>query len=201
VLLAYLGALGIAAVRPFGKKSEWLLLLFSPWLFVTLGPLSTAHFVTAQSLGLLNRFIGLIPPFTYLIPLLFLFVLLFKGQAPKWKAVSAAKPSSGAFFKHMILPSLPLSAMLILVLMFTGMQGVLWPLLIAAKPILWPISMVLIRLGGQLTVTPEVLVAALKLFVLPMLLFFLPVFIVFQIFYLDRLALRAGAETGSGNTV
>ena len=43
--IAYLGALGIGALRPLGRYSEWLLLPFSPWLFITALPLSVAFVV------------------------------------------------------------------------------------------------------------------------------------------------------------
>jgi ABC-type sugar transport system permease subunit len=47
--LAYLAALGISGLRPLGRWSEWLLLPFSPWLFVTLGPLSVAELINARA--------------------------------------------------------------------------------------------------------------------------------------------------------
>ncbi|NED57537.1 sugar ABC transporter permease, partial [Micromonospora aurantiaca] len=59
---AFLGALGIGGLRPLGRRSEWLLLPFAPWLFVGIGPLSIAGFENVGTLDLINSFGALIPP-------------------------------------------------------------------------------------------------------------------------------------------
>jgi len=55
LVVAALAGIGIGALRPLGRASEWLLLPFVPWLFVGEGPLVTAHYLTANTLGMINR--------------------------------------------------------------------------------------------------------------------------------------------------
>ena len=47
--IAYLGALGIGALRPLGRWSEWLLLPFAPWLFITALPLGIRSWLSRFS--------------------------------------------------------------------------------------------------------------------------------------------------------
>lgn len=195
VLVAYLGALGIGAMRPFGKHSEWLLLPFSPWVFVTLIPLSPVYFQSAREAGKLNTFVGLIPPLLLGVPLLFIMTLLFKGQALRWRSASATDESpAGAFFRHILLPSLPLAGVLLLFLFFIGLQEVVWPLIVATSVENYTMTTTLLFLRTQFASSGELLAAAVTLFTLPFALVFFPVLVAFQLLYLDRLALRAGPE-------
>ena len=195
VLVAYLGALGIGALRPFGKHSEWLLLPFSPWLFVTLVPLSPVNFLSAREAGKLNTFVGLIPPLLLGVPLLFIMTLFFKGQASRWRATSTPDQSSkGAFLRQVMLPALPLAGGLLLSVFFIGLQGVVWPLIMATSVENYAMTTTLLFLRAQFASSGGLLAAAVTLSTLPIILFFFPVLVAFQLLYLDRLALRAGAE-------
>jgi len=188
VSLAYLGALGIGAILPFGKHNEWLLLPFSPWLFITIVPLSLAKFKAAQEMRILNSFPGLIPPFLCVVPLLFILTLFFKGQASRWLA---NRSRFLAFFRYMILPSLPLTVVLLVVVFVIGLQGVFWPLIVTYIPEFQPMSVFLLRKFAN---DRGLLAAAVTRFTVAIAVLFFLVLVVFQLFYLDRLALRAGAE-------
>jgi ABC-type sugar transport system permease subunit len=193
--LAYLGALGIGALRPLGKWSEILLLPFSPWLFVTVGPLSVAAWMNLRSVKLLNTVAALTPPILISIPILFILTLFFKGQELRWRAARAAGQSEvSAFFRLLILPSLPLAILLALVALFFSLQDLLWPLLAVNGPQLWTATLSLFQLRAQFATSPAILGAGVTYFGLPMFVFFLLVFGVFQVLYLDRLALMAGGE-------
>jgi ABC-type sugar transport system permease subunit/ABC-type maltose transport system permease subunit len=188
--IAYLAALGIGAMRPLGQRSEWLLLLFSPWLFVTIGPLSIPRFEGIREAGTLGTLIGLAPPIILSVPILFILSLFFKGQAPKWQAAQVeGQPVIGAFFRKLILPSLPLVVLLAGVAFFIGLQEFLWPLLVAPNPENFTITVALATLQAQFSMAVPVLAAALTLFWLPPMVLFFLIFGVFQIFYLERLSL------------
>jgi ABC-type glycerol-3-phosphate transport system permease component len=190
--ITYLGALGIGALRPLGRRSEWLLLLFSPWLFVTIGPLSIVMWERIQAAGLLNTLIGLAPPLIISVPILFILTMFFRGQSPKWEAAQAeGQPAVGAFFRKLILPSLPLLALLAVVAFFIESQALLWPLIVTRGPESFPVTVALSSLQGQYATTVPPLAAALTLFWLPPIIFFFLVFGVFQISYLERLSLSA----------
>jgi ABC-type glycerol-3-phosphate transport system permease component len=129
VPLAYLAALGISGFRPLGKGSEWLLLPLAPWLFVGVTPLAVQGFRDYKDLGLLNDFLGLIPPILVSVPALFLFALFFRGQSARWRAA----PEKG-FFESVVVPSLPLLGLLIGAVTLIDAQNLLWPLLIMSDP-------------------------------------------------------------------
>ena len=122
---AYLAALGIGGLRPLGRKSEWLLLLFAPWLFVGVGPLSIADFENARHLHLLNHFLGLVPPILLSVPSLLVLTLFCRTRAARWRAAQAG--GSAAFINLVALPALPLAIFMAGVTVFFGANNVLWP--------------------------------------------------------------------------
>jgi ABC-type sugar transport system permease subunit len=190
--ITYAAALGIGALRPLKKRSEWLLLLFSPWLFVTVGPPSSVAYLIARQLDLANTVVALLLPSLFSVPILFILTLFFKGQEPRWRAALAEGQSPvKAFFSALILPSLPLTALLACVSLLFGMQDLLWPLLVLNIPDRWTMPLLLSHLS-QAGISLPTLVPSIVLFGLPAFLFFFPAFGLFQALYLDRLALVAG---------
>jgi ABC-type sugar transport system permease subunit len=190
--IAYLAALGIGALRPLKKRSELLLLLFSPWLFVTMGPLSPVAYLIARQLNLLDTAVATLPPLLFSVPVLFVLTLFFKGQEPRWRAaLEEGESPVKAFFSALILPSLPLAILLAFVSLLFSMQDLLWPLLVFVTPDRWTAALALVVLN-QSGIALPVLAASLAIFGLPVFLFFFLVFGLFQALYLDRLALVAG---------
>ena len=190
--LAFLAALGIGALRPLGRHSEWLILPFSPWLFVTVGPLSPVVFETISDARLINTLPGLIPPLGLSVPALFILNLFFKGQSRAWRAA----PASGAFFQRVIMPSLPLALLLGSAALLVGMQDLLWPLIVASRPDRFTIPLSLIRLNSTVGAQADAptVAAALTMFGLPPFLIFFVIFGLLQALYLDRLALATRAD-------
>jgi ABC-type glycerol-3-phosphate transport system permease component len=190
--ITYIAALGIGALRPLKKRSELLLLLFSPWLFVTMGPLSPVAYLIARQLNLVDTVVALCLPSLFSVPILFILTLFFKGQEPRWRAalVEGQSPAK-AFFSILIVPSLPLAILLACASLLFSMQDLLWPLLVLVSPEKWPASLVLTFLSQSGTPAPA-LAASIVLFGLPAFLFFFLVIGLFQALYLDRLALVAG---------
>lgn len=191
-LLAYLAAIGIGALRPLGRRSEWLLLPFSPWLFVTILPLSLPFFMQMQAARSMGTMLAQINPLLLNVPMLFMLTLFFKGQSARWRAALAENGGGvGAFMRHLILPSLPLLGLLILFSLFCEGQGLFWPLLVAQSPEQFPMSLyLLLNLGSRYATTPGVAVAGTLALALPHALFFLTGLALFQVFYLDRLTLQ-----------
>lgn len=196
LLIAYLAALSIGAVRPLGRYSQWLLLPFSPWLFVTILPLGMVNLLTALRLGIVNTFIGLVPPILFSVAALFILTLFFRGQAPHWEAAIADKEGSkaGAFFKYLILPSLPLVAVLLLFMLFSGWQSLFWPLSVSSGLQNATMSLNLALTLAQFGSNTGIIAAAATLFLVPMSLLFFVMLAILQIFYLDQLAVRAGED-------
>ncbi|MBN1439038.1 MAG: hypothetical protein JW929_06465 [Anaerolineales bacterium] len=191
--LAYLGALGIGAARPLGKRSEWLLLPFAPWLLVTVFPLSIAFFLSLKSVGGLDQWTTLFPPIRISIPALFILTLFFKGQEPQWRAAQAAgKTGAAAFLREMILPSLPLTALLAAAALLVNMQELIWPLISVNRDSLMTIPAFLMMFAGQYGSNLGLVAAANAVLELPIFLVFFAVFALFTILYLDRLAITPG---------
>lgn len=79
LVVALAAGIGLGALRPLGRASEWVLLLFAPWLLVGPGLLALQHFDFLRTLGLLNTFPGLLPQAMINIPAVVGFTLLFAG--------------------------------------------------------------------------------------------------------------------------
>ncbi|MFD0472786.1 hypothetical protein ACFQ0B_34185 [Nonomuraea thailandensis] len=123
--VAYLAALGIGGLRPLGRASEWLLLLFAPWLFVGPGPLAVANWQNVHNLGLIDSFPALIPPLLISVPALLVLTLLCRGLAER---------AGGDFFGGVLLPSLPMAGVLAGAVALMNAHDLLWPMLVVQKP-------------------------------------------------------------------
>jgi ABC-type sugar transport system permease subunit len=191
--LVYAAALGIGALRPLGKWSEWLLLPFSPWLFVTITPLILTAFQNLREAESLNTFLALTPPILLNVPMLFILALFFKGQASKYSAAAGGGSKTSAFFRLLILPSLPLVILLAAATLLVNLQALLWPLVVANSPELQTFPVALLMLRAQFSTAWPILAAGVTLFQLPLFLLSFVVFGLLQVVYLDRLILITGA--------
>ena len=88
----------------------------------------------------------------------------------------------------------PLVGVLLLFSLFIGLQEVLWPLVVAHSAVNRTMPIALLALKNQFAASGGLLAAAVTLFALPITSLFPPALLAFQLLYLDRLALRAGAE-------
>ncbi|MGI8332495.1 carbohydrate ABC transporter permease [Actinomadura scrupuli] len=188
--VAFLAALGIGGLRPFGRHSEWCLLPFAPWLFVGLGPLSIAGFENLRHLKLLNTFVGLIPPALLSVPALVVLTLFFRTRSAEWRMrASAGAPALPAFFRVVVLPALPLAALLGGASVLLGAHGLLWPLLVGSDPDDQTAPVALFQELGAFglrepstgLVTPILVVVVVFL-----------VLAALQVLYLDRLVISTG---------
>jgi ABC-type sugar transport system permease subunit len=200
--VTYLAALGIGALRPLGRWSEALLLLFTPWLFVTASPLSLIFLTRLQRLDRLNHPLALNPPIAISIIGLVTLTLFFKGRAAAWRAgQEEGDPSSKGFFKGVILPSLPLVAALGLGALLVGMQRYYWQTLAYyGRDVLLP-SMAWLEMGARLFVGPEIWAPAVLVYVVPPFLLLFVGLSVLQVLYLDRLVLRRDEPEKEAHTL
>lgn len=180
--VAYVGALGIGALRPLGKRSEWLLVLFSPWLFVTAIPLSLIAYQDRQNIGLMDNMFGMVTPLLISIPALFMLTLFFKGQQE-----ASLHGQHSTFFNAIIRPSIPITILLGSIGLLLGIQSLYWPLLVSTNPFESTIPVFLLTRAGGAPIVPADTATLLITLGLPVSIFFLIVFSVFQIFYIDRL--------------
>jgi ABC-type sugar transport system permease subunit len=194
--LAAVAGFGIGALRPLGRFSELLLLPFAPWLFVGVGPLSVAHFENARDADRINTVIGLIPPSWLTVPALFVFAMLFRGLARGMSHPTAAGAVAGTpaiRLRPVLVPALPMLALVGGATWLVQAQSLLWPLLVATEPEEVPTTVATVLQFGQFaTRTSEIglgrplPLAALAVFAVGL--------SVLQVLYLDRIAIRVGAE-------
>jgi hypothetical protein len=135
ITLAAAAAIGIGALRPFGRRSEWLLLPFGIWLFVGSGPQLPFLVYAFGEVGVVNSALTLIPHTWVIVPALFVLTLLFRGQRARWDEVRAAggRPSIG---RMLVLPALPMVVLLGGVAWLLQAQDLLRQLLVAGDPAL-----------------------------------------------------------------
>jgi hypothetical protein len=191
---AFLAALGIGGLRPLGRRSEWLLMGFAPWLFVGVGPLSLADFDNARRLHLLNHFIVLVSPILVSVPCLVILTFFCRGHSARWRAdIAAGAPAAPAFFRQVVTPALPLVGLLAGAVALLGAQGLLWPRLVATSPRTWTVPVTLLAQQAQFGVGGPAIRAATPIVVIVLALIALGAL---QIFYLDRLVISTGSADG-----
>lgn len=123
--LAVVGGLAIGYLRPAGRRSEWLLLAFSPFLLVGTTSLLPALFEAGADEGTLGTLRGLVSPLWVSVPLLVLFTLVFADLRRSLDAgVEGAARSAVA-------PVLGLVGLSGLVVAWVHGQQYLWPLVVS----------------------------------------------------------------------
>jgi ABC-type sugar transport system permease subunit len=190
---AYLAALGIGGLRPLGRQSEWLLLPFAPWLFVGTGPLSVADYDNARHLGLVNHFLGLVPPILLSVPSLLVLTLFCRTRAARWRARQAE--GAGAFVRAVAVPALPLAALMGGVTVLFGAHGILWPLLMGTGVTTQTAPIALFRQVSEFALGSATRIAT-PLFLVIVLFLALAAL---QVLYLDRLVITTGPAGEDGD--
>lgn len=185
--VAYLGALGIGAVRPFGRWSEGLLLLFAPWLFATSMPFALQRMIALANADALDSFLALVPPLLISVPMLVILTLFFKGHAPAWRqALAEGTPAARAFFTKLFIPSLPLAGFLAALSFMAAAQDLIYSLVAGIRPEQFTAAGAIFRFAGINLLGSEKVIAVIGL---PLFLVFSVLFIALRIRYLDRLSL------------
>ncbi|MGI5289292.1 hypothetical protein ACQEVF_38970 [Nonomuraea polychroma] len=180
--VAYLAALGIGGLRPLGRGSEWLLLVFAPWLFVGTGPLGVANWQNMRNLGLIDTFVALFPPLLVSVPALLVLTLLCKGLA---------ELNDRDFFSGVVLPSLPMAGILAGAVALVNAQDLLWPLLVAQQPELFTAPVALLNELTAFGTTSPAVGATTPLLVVVVA---LAAVVAVQLLYLDRLAVSTNGS-------
>ncbi len=188
--LTYLGALGIGALRPFGKASEWLLLLFAPWLFIRVLLLVPGMAQSLYELRLMNSNFGFAIPYIINIPMLFILTLFFRGQTRK----AAESGGTTKIFRNYILASLPLTAICVVFSLMTIQQELLWSTLVLSYPENWILPVLYRQSSRVLSLRSGELAAFFSIIRLPASILSMIILIVYQVSYFPRLGIKVGKE-------
>ena len=183
IVLALLAAIGISVVRPLGDRSEWLLMLFAPFLFVGTAPLLPGSFHTDT----ISDFTGLIPPVWIAVPALLIFSVFLRGQCERY-----APASAGDVVVKVILPVLPLVLLVGGAMWVVQSQDLFWQLNYSPNGAGTGLVTVFSVVQGSFGVPKHLpLGLALPIWLVVVTAIGLAVL---QIFYLDRLAIRIRDE-------
>jgi len=188
--ITYLAALGIGALRPFGKSSEWLLLLFAPWLFIRPMLYLPGMLPMLLELGLNDSFIGFALPYILNIPMLFVLTLFFRGQAHKY----TENNQEVKFFRDYVLASLPLAIICIVFSVVTIQQDLIWSTVILSDPTKWMLSNLFNRLRAINIAGIGEYVTFVTLVRIPAVVLGFIVLGAYQVFYLPKLGISLGRD-------
>jgi ABC-type sugar transport system permease subunit len=188
--VAYLAALGVSGLRPLGRHSEWLLMFFAPWLFVGVAPLSVEFYKALRDAGEVDVESSLLPPILVAVLPLLIMAVLCRGQAERWQQrVSSGAPAAGAFFRTVVLPTLPLAGFLFVVVALVHGQDLFWPMLVAATPENATVPLTLVITQGSMRQGDFSVASATPMAVV--LVAFVALAVV-QVLHLDRLTATVG---------
>jgi ABC-type sugar transport system permease subunit/ABC-type glycerol-3-phosphate transport system permease component len=156
---AYLAALSLSLVRPFGRRGSraaYLALLAAGFV----PPVASAIglYDGVRAVGLYNNPAGAVLPFLANPAALCILKLYFDGQAPLLEKVRrAGQPVATAFVELALRPSLGVAALAGAVSLLLAGQSLLWPLLVLAQRDFFPLSLRLAVLQGALAGEPAAL--------------------------------------------
>jgi ABC-type sugar transport system permease subunit len=195
-LVAAAAGFGIGALRPLGRWSELLLLPFAPWLFVGTGPLALARLEAALESaaigGALSELPGpvavLVPRVWLVVPALFIFTVLFRGQHGKCRELVGSGVSRAIAYGRTLVAALPMLALVVAATWLVNAQSLLRSL--TGLPIDGVTLLSHIATRGRDAVSPAAAVALVL--PLPALLVFAVALGLLQVLYLDRTTIRVG---------
>lgn len=182
--ITYLAALSIGALRPIGKASKWLLMLFAPWLFVSVLLYLPGMTGMLLELDLFNNLAGYALPYLLNIPILFILTLFFRGQHQK----ADREDESGNFFKTYVLPSIPLTLFCLVLSVMFIQQDLIWSY--ATTTNILPAYF--LRLRATLGINIGGFGGLMWLLRIPAFIVTLIIFGGFQVLYFPRLGIKAG---------
>lgn len=186
--LTYLGALGIGGLRPLGKKSELLLLLFAPGLFLAPALWIPAYVDLSIRFDIYHTWLFAAPPVLFSVLAMVILTLFFKGQENRWKA---SDTGTKGFFRQVILPSIPLASLLAFANVWMMIGDHAYLLAVGSTPDATPLQVVINMLLLSLSemAAPVILLGGLLIGGL-----FFVVFSLFHSLYINRLTLTVDTE-------
>lgn len=196
--VAYLAALGISGLRPLGRRSEWLLLPFAPWLFVGVAPFAATYFASLRDDSSIGTEGALHQPILVSVVSLMILAILCRGQSERWQRdVAMGVPAGDSFFRVVVAPTLPLAGFLFVVTTYLNAQNVLWPLLVAPSPddATAPLTLLLANNGfaaQDVSVAAATPLVAVVLGALAL--------VAAQVFHLDRMVAATGRPAAESET-
>ena len=179
----YLAALGVGGLRPFGRHSEWILLPFFPFFFISIATLWSPFYFSFFKFHLLGNPVIQLYPLLTNVPFLIFLTLFFKGQTEQWMNTTPRV----SYFRSVIVPSLPVTMTFALASSLFVIRDVLWS--IVSGPQNNDLAQILLTTEEELSVNR--LGSLVLIFAAGSLLVFFPILAVLQALVVDRLRIRA----------
>ena len=184
--ITILAAIGIGALRPLGKASEWLLLLFAPWMLISTILLIPGYTRMLFNLDLIDSYFGLIIPYLINIPLLFILTFFYRGQA----MVHTEKGDTPKIFRDLIVPSLPLIVIGLVFSIMVIQQDTIWSSAVLSSPDHWFLPVFFRRFMISNMVSPFAQAEMLTLLRIPAFIAGFLLLGAYQLFFFPRLGLQ-----------
>ena len=190
---AYLAALSISLIRPFGRVgSSVLFLLLLLGSAIPLPLLLGPTFEGVRWLGTVNTVTGLALPYLVSGAAFYIFKLHFDGRAQEWdRAVHAGSPALSTLLDQAVVPSLPIVLLVIEVITFATVAtgSMEWMIAVSSKLDQMPWPVLIASMSATMQNVPGALaLRAIQWTTMVLLLWGIPA-IPLQIRLLDRLAL------------
>ncbi|MQA80798.1 MAG: hypothetical protein GEV10_20345 [Streptosporangiales bacterium] len=195
VAVSLAAAVGIVLCRPLGRGSEWMLLAFAPWLFLTNVPLAVNLLITNTS-GLQRPLAYLQPALSLMPALIFAFAVILRGLEPRWR-VGRARGESLPLGPHVMVPLVPMIAAIGLAAFVATAHELVTPYTTVIRPDESSLVLIAVRQAVQMSGEQQ----ALTLADLPMAtVSFLGLAAAF-VWYAGRIVVRAGADPDLPTTI
>ena len=190
---AYLAALAISLLKPLGRIGSKILFLLFLWgSVIPVSLLVVPLFGFSRRAQLLNTTLGLILPYLASGVALYAFKLFFDGrEGPLEQALEGGDPPFGAWWRHVLLPSLPMVVMVaaIAIMATVATEGLTWMLAATHEIRQAPVPFTIVMGIGQIAAgQPYLAAAALRWTLVNLGVGIVPA-ILLQILLVDRLAL------------
>jgi hypothetical protein len=170
-------------IRRFAYYSEWILLPFFPFFFISIATLWPPFHYSIFKFHLLGNPVIQLYPLLTNVPFLIFLTLFFKGQTEQWMN-RAPRPS---YFRSVIVSSLPVTIAFALASSLFVIRDVLWS--IVSGPQNNNLAQILLTTEEELSVNR--LGSLVLIFATGSILVFFPILAVLQALVVDRLRIRA----------
>jgi hypothetical protein len=179
----YLAALGIGGLRPLGRHSEWILLPFFPFFFISIATLWSPFYYSIFKFHLLGNPVIQFYPLLTNVPFLIFLTLFFKGQTEQWMNTTPRL----SYFRSVIIPSVPVTITFALASSIFVIRDVLWSIIFGSENS--DLAQILLATEEELSVNR--LGSLVLIFAVGSILVFFPILAVLQALVVDRLRIRA----------
>jgi multiple sugar transport system permease protein len=190
----YLAGLALGLLRPFGRLGSNLLFLFLLIItFIPVEAITLEWFTIIRNEGMVNTLDALRMPWLVSAGALIVFKLYFDGAFTAYEQARLNGTETGpTMMNRVFVPSIGLALVVGAAVSLASTHSLWWPLIAISDRSLFTLPMQLVAQRTAFSVNTAQLVSTAVSYLLQVALIAAPIFVLLQIFVLDRLAIVAG---------